>query len=300
MESSLERPRYLVVLVNYNSSKHLRECVISLLALDLAPAEILVYDNCSAEEEKQLLRKLMQDYVQITVVFGDSNLGYGAGVNRAVASAESEWEYVWVLNPDIVVAPDALTSLCIAMQQQQVEIASPLILDADDKVWFAGGKVDVRRGRATHEGIGRPYSRGGSTVIETKFVTGAAPLISRQGWNLLSGFREDLFLYWEDADFSLRAEFAGYRMIVVPDAKVWHFQGGSSGGGVGPTYIYHVQRNRIVLFAEYGSLFSLLFGIGFLETLKLVLLPFRSGRNNISAKLSASIRGMAHGIRATL
>lgn len=297
MGLSLDHPRYLVVIVNYNSSDHVRECAKSLQALDLSPTEILVYDNGSTAEDKQDLRKLARNFGQLKVVFGDMNLGFGAGVNQAVAAAESDWEYVWILNPDIVVAPNALSELSNAMQRYQVEIASPLILDAEDNVWFAGGDVDVRRGRSTHTGIGRPPTLLSSGVVETTFVTGAAPLISRAAWDNLNGFREDLFLYWEDADLSLRAEEAGYRMVVVPQARVWHFQGGSSGGGIGPTYIYYVQKNRIILFAEHGHFWTLLFGIGALETLKLCLLPFRSGPDNLTAKCLASVRGLAHGVR---
>jgi GT2 family glycosyltransferase len=261
------------------------------------PSEILVYDNNSFSEDKELLREVVSGTQGVTAVFGERNLGFGAGVNRAVASAESSWDYAWVLNPDIVLEPSTLRILSSAMEKTSSDVASPLILDANDNIWFAGGTVDTRRGRATHDGIGEPWTLLKDSIIDTTFVTGAAPLISRRAWDSLGGFREDLFLYWEDADLSLRAVDSGYRMIVVPGAKVWHFQGGSSDGGVGPTYIYYVQRNRIILFREYGRVIDLMLGVGAFETFKLVLLPIRSGRNKLASKILACVRGTVDGLK---
>ncbi|MDQ0118077.1 GT2 family glycosyltransferase [Pseudarthrobacter defluvii] len=286
--------------MNYNSTGYLERCLRSLSKLELAPQEILVYDNSSSPRDRARLIELTKEDYGFTCIFGDKNLGFGAGVNRAIMSARSGWDYVWVLNPDMIVAPSSLGLLSDAMTSQESDIASPLILDCNDKIWFAGGDVDTKRGRATHVGIGEAFKSPGGDVIESTFITGAAPLVSRRAWKRLGGFREDLFLYWEDADLSLRAMQAGYRMIVVPEAKSWHHQGGSSEGGVGPTYIYYVQRNRIVLFREYGPVYGLLFGRGGFETFKLATLPFRSGKKDLWQKVVASLRGMVDGIRVTL
>ena len=65
-------------------------------------------------------------------------------------------------------------------------------------------------------------------VPHMSFVTGAAMMMHISTFELIGGFREDLFLYWEDVDLSLRAGRAGVRMELVPDARVWHAEGGSA------------------------------------------------------------------------
>jgi N-acetylglucosaminyl-diphospho-decaprenol L-rhamnosyltransferase len=129
-----------------------------------------------------------------------------------------------------------------------VDIISPLILHGDRSaplIDFAGGHIDWRRGATIHVLRGKPASAAGSGLRPTTFVTGAAPMMKAETWKALSGFREDYFLYWEDADLSLRAERLGLRSAVDLDAPAWHSDSGSSDeDGRSRSYYWHIARNR--------------------------------------------------------
>ncbi len=60
------------------------------------------------------------------------------------------------------------------------------------------------------------------------------------------------FLYYEDDDISLRAKKAGWQLLFVPRAKMWHFNAGSSEVG-GPLHDYYIARNRLLLGLRYAS-----------------------------------------------
>ena len=291
----------LVVIVNHRSSRYLAP-LLDGVAAEGAVVEVVVRDNGSGAEEEDALRALQQRFPAVRFLLGGDNIGFGAGVNAAVAAARSAWTDVWVLNPDILLRPDALDRLLADADEHRWDLASPLIVRpspaGEDLIWFAGGQVDLRRGVASHGGVGRPASSVDWSTREVGFLTGAAPLITRTAWQRLGGFSERYFLYWEDADLSVRARAAGYRLGVSATAVVEHDQGGSS-GGVGAVYCFYVQRNRLWMLPSTGARFGTAFLAGRRVTWGLLTLPLRSTRRSgdRGAVLRASIRGLLSGLR---
>ena len=293
-----------VVVVNYNSGEYTRKCIASLASA--AIDEILVLDNASSVDQSAQLDLLPGLDPRVSVHYATDNRGFGVGVNSAVQLLNARpSDRVWILNPDMEVSDGAVAALTESLDEG-VDITSPLILQArkgsDPKsVWFAGGSTSLNSGEVRHF-TPRPIEIGNDRVVPTSFMTGAAPMMSVRTWQLTGGFREDLFMYWEDVDWSLRATALGLKMAITPRAVVTHEVGGSSGNGTGksPLYYYYVQRNRIIVCATHGaSVFGLLVGAGLRETLRLTLRPALRERRNRVSKLSASARGLAAGVVAT-
>lgn len=288
-----------VIVVNYRSVTYLRACVSGLLLTEID--SLLVLDNASGRDEIDELRALEQSDSRVHVVESEENVGFGAGVNRAVElGGYALQDHLWILNPDTRVRPDAPGLLSRAIHDG-AHIVSPLILTGSPPtVWFAGGAVDERRGVTRHFGEGEDPPPWPSDVFATSFVTGAAPMMSMATWHALGGFREDLFLYWEDADLCRRATDAGLVMRVVPDARVWHAQGASSAdssGGNGSTFYYYNQRNRILVCGPRAGAWRLVAVTGLRETLRLLVRPLVLERSGRLAKLSASTNGVRDGLR---
>lgn len=292
----------LVVVVNYRSSQYLGPLLDGVLR-EPAVAEVVVRDNGSGADEEARLDALRERHPGVRFVLGGDNVGFGAGVNAAVREARSDWTDVWIVNPDVVVRAGALGRLLQVADEQDFPLASPFIVrrspTGEDLIWFAGGRVDLDRGVSSHGGVGRPASGITWPWREVGFLTGAAPLVRRAAWELLGGFSERFFLYWEDADLSLRAEAAGLRMGVVGDAVVEHDEGGSSGGAFSATYCYYVQRNRLWLLPTLRARLRTAFVTGGGETRRLLLQPIRASRS-IRPQLPAvraSLRGLVAGLR---
>lgn len=289
--------RVSVVIVNYNSGHLVRKCIQSLRGEPVST--IIVYDNCSDLANPRAAAELESLDTRITVVRGSENIGFGGGANAGVGEADlRDRDLVWILNPDTEVVPGALCALIAAMDEGEMEIASPLIVDYSGRVWFAGGDIDVSTGRSTHRSIGcRPeiVDRG---VTAIGFTTGAAPVFTGAAWRRLGGFRDDLFMYWEDVDLSLRATELGITMWLVPSAMVQHLEGGSSGerNGKSELYYYYVNRNRFIACSRYTSRWSLALGAGLMQTIRMQLSVLKYERAGRVRKLSAVLRGQKDGL----
>jgi N-acetylglucosaminyl-diphospho-decaprenol L-rhamnosyltransferase len=297
--------RSFVVIVNYNSANYVAECLGTLSQSD--NQFVVVWDNHSAASDRAKLRSETSTRADVTLIESESNLGFGAAVNRAIASVvTAPDDILWILNPDTEVVGDAVQVLIGELDDASGPIIlSPLLTYAEhefgpDQIWFAGGQVDSIRGVSTHAEIGKSADRVGSEPFETSFMTGAALMTTASVWRSLGGFREDLFLYWEDTDLSIRAERAGIVKKVVPAAVVRHHEGGSSGSirGRSTTFYYYSYRNRLLVCGDgLRGRISVLFGRGLRETLKLFAVLMVREKSGRPRKFLAAVRGVLDGIR---
>jgi N-acetylglucosaminyl-diphospho-decaprenol L-rhamnosyltransferase len=289
------QPTVSVVILNYMSSTHVKKCLASLATEPIN--EIFVLDNGSGDAEWDRLMVIAETAESnVRWARNAENTGFAAGVNEGVRRLGTDRsEFLWILNPDTIVLPGATDAMADAMSNSEFGILSPVILAGDsDKIWFVGGSVDHSRGLSKHESFGRALEVF-SGIHSTAFMTGAAPMFRREVWEDLGGFREDLFLYWEDSDLSNRATKLGIAMGVVGDATIRHAEGGSSAGtGRGPAYYYYMQRNRLLVERQYSSRINLLLGRGFLVTLKLALRPLRESEQR-PRKFFAGVKGVTVG-----
>ena len=106
--------RVAIILVNWNGWQDTAACVESCRALDWPNFRITIVDNASTDGSEAKLREL---FPEIEIIQTGCNLGFAGGNNAGIRRAlEHEAEYVWLLNNDTTVAPDALTALVDALE----------------------------------------------------------------------------------------------------------------------------------------------------------------------------------------
>jgi GT2 family glycosyltransferase len=281
-----------VVIVNYFSSTMIAELLDTLGPQE--SAGVAVVDNSENCDEFENLKRITANY-DVTPIQMSRNVGFGAAVNVGVRRLNPDEEgCVWILNPDTIVSRTAAVQLSRSISDGEADMASPVIVTGDgDDVWFGGGRFDSRLGRTSH------WKSRPTALMTCNFLTAAAVMISVAAWNRLGGFREDLFMYWEDADLCLRANELGLRMVVDPSISIWHAVGATtSSEGKSALYYYYMQRNRmLVLRDRYGR--QRLFAIGIaVETLLILSRAVREPVGRIE-KSGAALRGIKDGIRAT-
>lgn len=291
-----------VIIVNYNSVLKTRDCVNSLLC---QPVKIIwILDNSGSEAELEELNSAFNGLSNVRIYSTGQNLGFGRGVNHAISIARTEFNFdnVWIVNPDTISMTGALDALRRSLKSTAgPSVLSPLILTGiqpDVMVWYSGGKIDMAIGSVAHLKYGELFVPGKehAVVRRTDFVTGAAPFMSLATWDLLGGFREDLFLYWEDVEFSMRCDKLGIQMMVVTDAIIWHEEGGTSVSKKNERseiYYFYMARNRIRLLAEKNGLKGLWVRAALVETFKCIFRP-------IAARESGAARKSYYAFRATV
>ncbi len=153
----------------------------------------------------------------------------------------------------------------------------------------------------THTNYLEPYQDAEADVsAPTTFMCGAAPVFTPDAWRALGGFREDLFLYWEDAELSLRAQDLGLRMTIAADAVVWHAVGGTGeGSGQSKNFYYYSARNRLKIMFGRGQGRRLLTPYGLMSLAKFALRPLRREKQDRLAKCALVVRGYVEGYRAS-
>jgi GT2 family glycosyltransferase len=139
-------------------------------------------------------------------------------------------EFIFFLNNDTEVEKDCLEKIVKTMMQNpSVGAAQPKIrrLSNRKKIDAVGGNVDYY-GRAWHLGYNE-YDYGQYDVIsEIFYAQGAAIIVRRDAVKEIGLFDPAYFLYYEETDLCWRMWLAGYRVIVIPQAVIYHYGGGTT------------------------------------------------------------------------
>lgn len=233
-------PKVFIQVLNYNGTGLTARCVQSLLALDYPEKTITIIDNGSTDRSFIELKELFPD---LSFIENGRNLGFGAGHNVGVRQARIQGaDYVWLVNQDAWVEPDSLSRLIETCQPDpSIGMASPLVLNPDRSVWFAGGHIRWVRMRTVHEH--QPVRTDRS--YETETISGCAPLLSLAAIGQAGLFDERYFLYYEDADLSARFRRAGFRLIIEPRAVVFHAEKSNTNN---PEKLYWLVRSGLQFF----------------------------------------------------
>ncbi len=259
-----------IILVNYESAKLTKMCLKSLQQLqtkDFAYS-VIVVDNAS-QEALTLPASLKAD--NVSVIRSESNLGFTGGNNLGItyAAEQHDPDYICLLNNDTTVDPNFLTELHQSLEAKETGgLVSPKIYfapgyeyhnqayDKSDRgrvIWYGGGSIDWPNLIAFHQGVDE-IDRGHLDLTRSvDFCTGCCILISREVLETTGLLDDKFFLYYEDADLSIRARKKGFNVLYCPQAKIWHHNGGSSGGAGSSLHIYYQTRNRVFLSLRHGS-----------------------------------------------
>lgn len=245
-----------VIIVNWNSSLLLQECLNRLRRQTLAPVRVLVVDNASSDE----CADCVAHYPGAILRQLTTNLGFAAGNN--IALSECSTEFVALLNPDAFPEPDWLERLfaaagahpdVAAFGSRQLRQGSPEVLDGVGDSYHMSGLV-------WRERHGMRQQTGDLVPREIFSPCAAAALYRRQALVDMGGFDEDFFCYMEDVDLGFRLRLAGHKAMYVPDAVVHHVGSATTGGQHSDFSVYHGHRNLVWTFVKNmpGALFWLL------------------------------------------
>jgi GT2 family glycosyltransferase len=218
-----------VLIVTWNSAAFLDECFASLDAQDYRDCEVVVIDNASTDATRELLRPREARW---RVIYNDRNVGFAAGQNQAVRTANGEW--LLCLNPDVMLSPDFVRLMVAAgaAHPEAGAICGKLLR------WNPGSQPHQTRS-IDSTGIYftrnmRHLDRGAEEIDSgqydrTQYVfgaTGAAAMFRRSFVEAVSVdgefFDEDFFSYREDADLAWRSQVMGWKCLYTPKAVAWH------------------------------------------------------------------------------
>jgi len=249
-------PRIAVVVLTWNGRENTMACLASLERTEGCSLDVIVTDNGSTDGTVPAVRAA---HPAVTVIENGRNLGFAGGNNVGIELAlQRGAEAVLVLNNDTTVEPQTIATLHRALTAaDDVGACSPVLTYASqrDRLWFAGSRYDPARG---HSGRASAYEQGAplpAAAVPIDRAVGAAMLVRRACIAEVGAFAEEFFFLYEDVDWSLRMRSAGWRILLVPDARVAHRVSASQGGEpMTPTTAYYGTRNDLELGRRHASL----------------------------------------------
>jgi len=236
-----------IVVLNFNGRDCLPRCLQSLQSLRYPHFFVVVVDNASKDDSFVTAQK---QFPQWTYILSHENKGFATGMNVGMRAAfERGADFVWLFNNDAWAEADSLGLLmAVASQNEQVGLLSPYVFDAETKrLWFGKGRIDFLCMRALHE-VPSPQEQA-AQWHRSKFLTGCALLVKKVVFERVGGLDERFFLYYEDADLSLRTWKQGFQVLVVPQALVWHGEQSKAN----PQKLYYLVLSGLLFFEKHAT-----------------------------------------------
>jgi GT2 family glycosyltransferase len=264
-----------VVVVNFGMAQEIAAALGQSLAHP--SVNVVIVDNYSSDAEAARCRELGSRFGW-SIISNSRNLGFGSACNIGAAHlVDIGSTHLLFLNPDASITLDALRRLVERSVADPNSIVAPTIVrTGSGDVWFCGGQINWLTGTAYHFAADAPDRH-------IDWLTGACLLVPRSAWNVLKGFDESYFLYWEDVELTHRWKRQGGRLTVVADAVAEHAVGLTQGDAQSKSaiYLYFNLVNR----ARFGRTFTR----GGLRLLWLLSSPIYTGRlMNMSRSAFAS------------
>jgi GT2 family glycosyltransferase len=249
-----------IVVPTWNRAADAASCLASVARLAYRRRRVFVVDNGSVPAERSALRAALAAApaggaeAAPTVIELPENRGFAAAVNAGLAAAfEAGCSAALVLNDDAEVAPDLVDLLVAGIGLDPAAgVLAPCVLDADS------GREVSRGERVSVPLVCWPRTwlrvrHAASTPYRVSGVLGVAFLLTRACWTEVGGLAEPFFAYYEEVDYWLRVRAAGFAIVVVPTARVYHRGFRGFKGGFTPLAAYLKARNLPLLVRRNGG-----------------------------------------------
>ncbi|MBK7378616.1 MAG: glycosyltransferase family 2 protein [Ignavibacteriales bacterium] len=246
-----------VIIVTYNSENYIADCIKSVLKYShKCLAEIILVDNNSEDNTLTILNKFKD---HINILTNDKNYGFARACNRGIQA--STGDYIMILNPDTKFKNDVLNYFISFIDNNRY-----------NNVWCVGAQLfdDYEKATKSHgnfpnildvflEQIGikwlilriipKSYIAKKRLHLRNTFVhyvLGSSMFIRKNVFNEIGLFDERFFLNFEEAELSWRAKKAGYKSMILPEAKILHYAGKSFPDK--KNYLSHLWLGQLLFF----------------------------------------------------
>jgi GT2 family glycosyltransferase len=220
--------------------RRLLDCLASLEAQTLPSVQIVVVDNSGSGR----FHSLGAARFRFRLIENRENVGFGAAINQGFRLAPAP--FLATLNDDAVADPRWLeSSLSALLQNPQAGMAAARITLSGGKGLDSAGMLIARDGSSKQRGHGRDpqlFSQPEAALLPS----GCAAVYRAAMLSEIGLFADDFFLYCEDTDLGLRAQWAGWHCLYVPEAQVTHHYS-QSAGPASQRKAWFVERNRLRL-----------------------------------------------------
>lgn len=261
MTSEKEWPKVAIIILNWNGWQDTIECLESVYQITYPNYEVIVVDNGSEDDSIEMIRKYCNgeltveskfvSYInknkpidikeftkneieskktikiffensylhkELIIIKNEKNYGFAKGNNIGIEFALNNGaEYIFMLNNDTIVASDFLEFLVGAMEQNdKIGIGGPTcyFYDTPNVVWQSGLKINWWTGEIKNLVTNK--------IQDVDCVSGCAMIVKNTVFKNISLIDVRFPFGNEDYEFCTRARQNDFKVINVPNSKIWH------------------------------------------------------------------------------
>lgn len=261
------------IILTYNTSELALQCIDSVhthLSRDITyETEFIVVDNCSKQEEQDILNEKLPQWC--TLIKSRQNVGFGGG--NMLGANFASGDYLCFLNSDIIFEQDCITPLLTELEEDKT-------IGCITPQQYNGERKMVRSFNHEHSILNKVVNK---SILEKLFPThypsrkqlydhtfnvhninGCFMLFPANAFWECGGFDVNIFLYCEEYDVAMRMAKKGYRMVVNPRYSFLHLQGQTTNksfsltrreGFISDLYTYRKYHGRISYFIYWLIMF---------------------------------------------
>lgn len=269
--------RILIIVVTWNKKKYVLELLDAIHHLDYPRQllDVVVIDNASTDGSVEAIKT---QFPHIQLICNPENIGgtggFNTGLQYAFNQEDGKYQYLWLLDNDVLVHRRALNALVEVLENHQdIAIAGSTMMQLDFpwRINEMGAFVNRNngtfilnrhfeeilhwRGRSPQELITDETLDLSNTLMhcqpymDVEYVA-AASLLIRAEVAKQAGLWQDFFIHYDDVDWCLRIGRMGYRIVVSAQSVIWHL----SAAAKIPTWVlYYDNRNVLVMLKTLGA-----------------------------------------------
>jgi hypothetical protein len=231
-------PLLSVIILTWNSEEFIEACLESIFedkgSIDL---EVIVIDNASGDGTVEIIKEFEPE---VRLIFNQKNLGYSKGNNQGIEIAKGK--YILLLNPDIVLEENSLKLMLRFLQEhKEIDGLGPQLLNKDGSIqsscrefpdfaillWELTG-LSYLFSRSRTLGRWRMGYFDFKSSREVEQPMGSCLLLRREILRKVGTFDEEFPIFFNDVDLCYRIRKSGGKLYFYPEAKAFHYKGGST------------------------------------------------------------------------
>lgn len=243
-----------VILLTYKDTELIKP-ILETIQEDFVDVRIVILDNGSTETTWKKLNEIEDS--RVTLIRSSENLGYTGGINYAVNFACKSvpgFKNFFIINPDAKCTRNVIHDLAAILNaNDQFACVSPKIVSIDGHITYSGGKINPMKGTVKH--IVFTEDHYSQEFFEVDAYTGCAVLFDLNKFRQCGMLNEDLFIYYDEADSSIKLKDQNLKILYAPSLKVFHDTSYTM-RKVSYLKTYYMTRNKFIVFNSEMKMFN--------------------------------------------
>jgi GT2 family glycosyltransferase len=243
---ALSLPLTSIFIPTYNDQSDLLPCLESIRRTDYPKEkiEIVIWDNASTDDTVKIVKDRFKEmkeegWLGLSLIQNDKNEGSYIPYNLVFPRLSEQTQYILGLDADVELAPDTITNLVEAVQEDRVAVVGARSVFYHYPEMTSHGAGFVNQWTASYGG------RDTQERIKCDYVIGCCWLLKKSVFDELGGFDPEYYINHWEVDYCLHARSEGYYIIYEPKAVVKHKI--PIGGTINKVRLYYLYRNKIIL-----------------------------------------------------